>query len=208
MEHKVIVVGIGPGSPDYLLPIGKKYITEAKVLVGSKRALETYANASSKKQIITGQIAETIAFIKESIKENDVVVMVSGDPGYYSLLAALREAFTTHALQVIPGISSMQVAFARLALPWQNAKLISLHGRAVEEAALGYEAGAILGLLTDTNYTTRTIAKILLRQQWPGTAKTYLCSRLSYEDEEIIESNLAEAAQEKEFSHCIMVVVA
>ena len=43
MEYKIRVVGIGPGSPDYLMPVGKKVIDQATILVGSKRALEILA---------------------------------------------------------------------------------------------------------------------------------------------------------------------
>ncbi len=43
MAYRVIVVGIGPGAPDYLIPAAKREIDRAKVLVGSKRALATYA---------------------------------------------------------------------------------------------------------------------------------------------------------------------
>ena len=56
MQNKIIVVGIGPGSPDYLLPIALKKIKNAKVLVGSARALRTYGQEVIKKYNITPSI--------------------------------------------------------------------------------------------------------------------------------------------------------
>lgn len=207
MEHKIIVVGIGPGAPEYLLPIANHQIGKARTLVGSKRALETFARKGTKTQAITGKLEDTFFFINENLLFGDVVVMVSGDPGYYSLLPALRKNFSPAILSVIPGISSMQLAFAKLALPWQDAQLVSLHGRIPEKGTLQYKPGKILGMLTDTVYTSKKIVQLLSDNQWPLDSSVYICARLSYADEEIVETTLEKAATEKEFSHCIMVVV-
>ncbi|WP_110952927.1 precorrin-6y C5,15-methyltransferase (decarboxylating) subunit CbiE [Anaerosinus massiliensis] len=208
MEHKIIVVGIGPGSKDYILPIAQNFIHHAKVLLGSKRALDTFANSSCLQHRITGDIPSTMSFIQENLQHHDIIVMVSGDPGYYSLLAALRENFKINQLQVIPGISSMQLAFARLSLPWQEATLISLHGRKPYQADLQYKSKKVLGILTDTVYTSTAISRLLLENNWPNETTLYICSRLSYANEEIIETTIQNAAKLKVFTHCIMVVVA
>ena len=73
------------------------------------------------------------------------MAMVSGDPGYYSLLDALRRDFPAKQIMVIPGISAMQYAFARLALPWHDAVLASFHGRppAAQDIAISRTASAI-----------------------------------------------------------------
>ena len=106
-------MGIGPGSPDYLLPIALKKIKNAKVLVGSARALRTYGQEGIKKYNITGDLTAVMTFIEENLRSADVIVLVSGDPGYYSLLPALKRTFSTVEIEVIPGISSMQVAFPK-----------------------------------------------------------------------------------------------
>ena len=208
MEHKIIVVGIGPGSEEYILPIAKNFIINAKVLVGSKRALAIFTNDTCLRKIITGDIQSTLSFIRENLMYNDIVVMVSGDPGYYSLLSSLRENFKVQQLHVIPGISSMQLAFARLAIPWQNATLVSLHGRTPCKLDLKYNSEKVLGILTDTVYTSATISELLLKNNWPSQTKVYICSQLSYADEEIIETTILDAIKAKVFTHCIMVVMA
>lgn len=206
MEYKVVVVGIGPGNPDYIAPIARRYIDSAKTLVGSVRALQTFGENAIHTQKITGDIKASIEFIREHAASEEVVVMVSGDPGYYSLLAALREQFTPKDLFVIPGISSFQLAFARLALPWQNARLLSLHGRSVDSQDLSYEQGAVLGILTDTIHTSKAIAMLLLEVGWPKETQLHVCTKLSYEDEEVISLSLEQAADGPVVTHCIMVV--
>lgn len=207
MEHQIIVVGIGPGSPDYLPPAAARQIERARFLAGSARALSAYARPEALTRTITGKIEETFAFIEENISAGDVVVMVSGDPGYYSLLCALRKRFASKTLKVIPGISAMQLAFAKLALPWQEARLVSLHGREPRAGELEYRPGAVLGILTDTAHTSKKIAALLMNAGWPPQSAAYVCSRLSYEDEEIIETTIERAAGAEAVSHCVMAVI-
>lgn len=206
MEHKVIVVGIGPGTPDYLLPIARQAIETATVVVGSQRALDSFAPACARQKAIGADIDAVIKFILSEQAHQDVVVMVSGDPGYYSLLAALRKTFSVQQLKVIPGVSSFQLAFARLALPWQDAALISMHGREPDKGLIQYRPGKKMGILTDTHYTPRRIAQLLLDHGWPLTSPVWICARLSYDNEEIIQSDLEQTCLIDGFSHCVMVV--
>jgi len=207
LEHKIIVAGIGPGHPDYVLPAAMKAIRSAEVLVGGSRALSDFSSENQKTMVIRGDIPGVLAFIKNELEKQDVVVMVSGDPGYYSLLDALKKEFQEKNLFVIPGISSVQFAFARLALPWHDADLLSFHGRRPSDDMLGYAPGRILGMLTDTKYSSRTISSLLIKMGWPEDTKTAVCARLSYDDERILKTTLAGALTEKEETHCVMVVM-
>lgn len=203
----MIVAGIGPGHPDYVLPAALRAIREAKVLVGGSRALSDFAGEGQRTMTIRGDIPAVMDFIREALSENDVVVMVSGDPGYYSLLDALRRDFGEECLSVIPGISSVQFAFARLSLPWHDASLLSFHGRKPSDGELAYAPGRVIGMLTDTKNSSRTIPKLLMEMGWPGDAKAVICARLSYGDERIVRTTLAGAVTEKEETHCVMVVI-
>jgi cobalt-precorrin-7 (C5)-methyltransferase len=204
----IFVVGIGPGHPDYVLPAARRCIEQAEVLVGGRRALADFAGPHQQTMTIAGDIAAVLDFIRKSAAVQDVVVMVSGDPGYYSLLDALRRSFSATQLQVIPGISSVQFAFARLALPWHDARLISMHGRKPSAEELGYTPGTILGILTDAVCHSQSIPAMLLQAGWPEDAEAFICARLSYEDETILHTSLRGAMDQEKFTHCVMVVKA
>ena len=209
-EHHIIVAGIGPGNPQYMVPAARAAIRDAQVLVGGRRALAQFAKPAASGQqtmAVTRDIPGVMAFIGGHLPRHDVVVMVSGDPGYYSLLDALRRHFPPDRIQVIPGISAMQLAFARLALPWHEATLLSFHGRRPQDAQLAYRPGRILGLLTDTHYTSHTIPAILMAAGWPSDTTLYICSRLSYEDEAIIATTLAKAAEQEEAASVVLIAV-
>ena len=163
--NEIIVAGIGPGHPDYMLPAAERAIREAKVLVGGRRALAQFARPQGEGQLtmaVTGDIDSVMQFIREKLELSSVVVMVSGDPGYFSLLDALRRHFPPACLRVIPGLSAMQLAFARLALPWHEARLLSFHGRKPAAERLAYHPGSVLGMLTDRTFTSKTIPAVLL----------------------------------------------
>lgn len=208
MDHKIIVVGIGPGSPDYLPPVAARAIARATVLVGGGRALAAFAPAGALTKTIDKDIAGVLTFIESHLAAGDVTVLVSGDPGFHSLLTALRSRFSPDQLEVIPGISSVQLAFARLASPWQDARLLSLHGRQAAAADLAYAPGRQLAILTDGEHSPRHIARLLIANGWPAAAAVRLCADLSYPGERLAALTLGEAAESDGFEHCVMVVQA
>lgn len=208
MESIITVAGIGPGSLDYLLPAAHKAIDQATVLIGSRRALINLVREGQQQIVVDGNIAAVLDTIAEVPAYEKVVVLVSGDPGFYSLLAALKERFGSGRLKVIPGISSVQLAFARIGELWHDAVLTSMHGRYAEDSQLAYRQGKKLGLLTDGKHSPSYIACILLERDWPPDTPVWLCENLSYENENILETNLAEVSRVLGFTHSVMVVKA
>jgi len=82
LHKKIIVAGIGPGGEDYITPLALKKIRAAKFLVGGRRALEEFSLPNQITCAITRDLDAPINFIREKILLGEVVVMVSGDPGY------------------------------------------------------------------------------------------------------------------------------
>jgi len=196
MAHTLYIVGIGPGNPDYVVPRGLNLIKHATVLVGSERSLEDFQDLSL--------LAEQI---ERELNDHDVVVMVSGDTGYYSLLPYLKKKFTANSIEVVPGISSMTFAFARLNEVWHDADLMSFHGRQPAPEKLVYEAGKKMGFLTDPEYNPAHIARILIDAGWPKETRAAALERLSYDDEKIVDSTLEVLTELEGFGHSVMVVL-
>ncbi len=208
--HRIVVVGIGPGNPDFVLPAGRKAIDSAKVLVGGKRALADFAGGCPGQETfpIGADIPAVVEFIRGKLDSSEVVAMVSGDPGYFSLLDALLREFPKEFIKVIPGISSVQYAFSRLALPWHEAEFISFHGRTPDEERLRYKKGRLLGFITDTKQNSHSIPELLLSLGWPKDTYFAVGARLSYDDEYIAETTLADASETVLQTHCVLVVKA
>lgn len=206
MEKKIIVAGIGPGDKSYTTPAALEKIHAAKFLLGGRRALSDFAEEGQEIFAITGDLESALNFIREKILIDEVVVMVSGDPGYFSMLDLIRKNFPPSQIEVIPSISAMQLAFAKLSLAWHDAKLLSFHGRRPTNEDLKFESEKILGLLTDAKFNSATISKILLELGWEKNSELAICSRLSYPDEKIILTTLEQAANSEPIKHCILIV--
>lgn len=206
MAARVTIVGIGPGHPDYLPPIAARAIRSAQVLIGSSRALSTFANANQRKIAITGQLADVIEAIHTYKLTAQIVVLVSGDPGFYSLVPYLLKHMSSDEIEIIPGLSSMQVAFCRAKTVWQDAQLLSLHGRGFESIRQCITEPGKVGFLTDPTYTPAAIADYLLKAGWPN-CPVYLCEKLSYSEERVICTDLVSTLVEPGFTHSVMVVL-
>lgn len=124
----VYVVGVGPGHRDYVTPVARRLAIAADVLVGGRRLLDLFDDFRGEKVVVTRDLDWLVPFLEER-RDKRVAVVVSGDPGVYSLLGYLRRHLDPDRIRVVPGISSVQLAFARAGLPWQDARIISFHGR-------------------------------------------------------------------------------
>ena len=207
MAHTLYIVGIGPGNPDYVVPRGLTLIKHASVLVGSERSLEDFQEPGQITYPVTGKLSVLAEQIERELNDHDVVVMVSGDTGYYSLLPYLKKKFTANPIEVVPGISSMTFAFARLNEVWHDADLMSFHGRQPAPEKLVYEAGKKIGFLTDPEYNPAHIARILIDAGWPKETRAAALERLSYDDEKIVDSTLEVLTELEGFGHSVMVVL-
>lgn len=207
MDHTLIVAGIGPGGRDYILPKALDAIEKARYLVGGRRALHDYAKEGQETYPITGKLSLLADWLTEKLALGDVVVMVSGDPGFYSLLPWLKKRFPGSPVKVIPGISSVQAAFCLISEPWQGTKWLSFHGRVPEAKDTAYEKGRKLAFLTDGEHNPAYIAGYLIEQGWPKETRAAACEHISYENQQISESTLEGMVSLPGFGESVMVVI-
>ncbi|AFM41384.1 precorrin-6y C5,15-methyltransferase (decarboxylating), CbiE subunit,precorrin-6Y C5,15-methyltransferase (decarboxylating), CbiT subunit [Desulfosporosinus acidiphilus SJ4] len=124
------VIGIGPGRSEWLPPAVGDLVNHCDVLIGGSRALELFPDFPGSQHCLSGDLDSSLTVIKDALLEKKVIgVLVSGDPGFFSLLPRLKKEFPEEQMDVYPGISSLQFAFARAGLPWQEADFVSVHGR-------------------------------------------------------------------------------
>jgi precorrin-6y C5,15-methyltransferase (decarboxylating) CbiE subunit len=127
---RVLVIGCGPGAAEYVTPAARQAVARAEVLVGSRRLLDLFPDHAGAKVAIDGRIHAAPEEIAAMAREGKTVaVLVGGDPGLFSIARNVLAAAGRENCEVVPGISSVQAAFARLALDWADARLVSAHGR-------------------------------------------------------------------------------
>nr|WP_093614857.1 precorrin-6y C5,15-methyltransferase (decarboxylating) subunit CbiE [Streptomyces indicus] len=112
----------------------------ATVAVGGKRHLDAAVIGglldAGVEQIVLGPLAPALDLIEERREEAEVrvAVLASGDPGFFGIVRALAERFGPDALEIRPGVSSVAAAFAKAGLPWDDAVVVSAHGRDLRTA--------------------------------------------------------------------------
>jgi len=183
----VKVVGVGPGSLEYITKRGEKVIAQADVVVGAKEILETFAPA--KKHLPLTNVKEALLEIKNLAKDLKVAVLLRGDTGFYSLLRKIEKEEPGLITEVVPGVSSVQLAFARLKKLWDEACFYSLHGRDIPLKLK--EEYKIHVFLLGEKISARPLKK-LFAEHGLETAKYYLLFDLSYPEETIIEFSFRE----------------
>lgn len=199
-ETELYVVGLGPGHKDYVLPIAINTLESVSAVVGFKRAMESIDFIKNKKIVIN-----TLKELKELYGGNEyssLAIIASGDPCYYGITNYVKSNICDK-VNVIPGLSSFQYLSSKIAMPWQEAYVGSMHGREedfiniVKEYKLSY-------WLVDNKYTPEVLCSRLVEEQIEGIA--YVGENLSYEDEKIFKGSIKDVALEK-FSPLSVLVI-
>ena len=185
--YRLTIAGGGPGSEAFVLPEARAAIDTAGYVFADKR----YAHFVKHDRVeIFGKVMETVERIGEKLQCCDVTVIVSGDPLFFSLTKTIRRALPDVELKIIPGIGSLQYLAARCNKTTENAAFISAHGRELNADELICDVKNHNGvyLLCDKKNHPGYIAGLLVSGGL-GDAQMYVGSRLSYEDEVIIEGS-------------------
>ncbi|MFF7176032.1 precorrin-6y C5,15-methyltransferase (decarboxylating) subunit CbiE [Streptomyces pseudovenezuelae] len=121
----------------------------AELVVGGRRHLEAAAVPADAERVVLGPLAPALDIIeRHHDKGSRVVVLASGDPGFFGIVRVLAERFGAAALDVRPGVSSVAAAFARVGLPWDDAVVVSAHGRDLRTAVNVCRAHPKVAVLT------------------------------------------------------------
>ena len=131
------VSGVGPRAVVGAVTPGAVVVDGgAALVVGAARHLEAARLPNGVRRLVLGPLAPALDVIAEYVaQDRPVTVLASGDPGFFGIVRALGERFGPSALDVRPSSPSVAVAFARLGLGWDDAVVVSAHGRDLRTAA-------------------------------------------------------------------------
>ncbi|MFB7087658.1 precorrin-6y C5,15-methyltransferase (decarboxylating) subunit CbiE [Streptomyces sp. NPDC056296] len=140
----ITVVGMGAGTPP-----PEDVAADAELVVGGRRHLDAVRLPEGAERVVLGALAPALDTVAEYVaKGRRVVVLASGDPGFFGIVRALAERFGPERLDVRPGVSSVAAAFARVGLPWDDAVVASAHGRELRTAVNVCRAHPKVAVLT------------------------------------------------------------
>jgi precorrin-6Y C5,15-methyltransferase (decarboxylating) len=183
-ELPILVVGVAGAGVGASPPAGM----DADLVVGGRRHLH---GLPGRHLVVGGDLAPVLDGI--AAEPGRVCVLASGDPGFFGIVRALADRFGPEALDVRPAVSSVSLAFARLGLPWDDAVVVSAHGRPVRAAAGRAAAAPKAAVLTSPDSPPEALGKelLVLGARHP---RAVVCSRLGTAAEQVAEVDLPRLA--------------
>ena len=204
-KHKITIVGCGPGALDYLTPAARTAIERADLLVGAPRLLDAFATPHAGRIAVKADIEEVLVQIAAHARHKNIVVLVTGDPGLCSLAQPVIKRFGHNACEIIPGVSSVQVAFARVGLDWLDARIVSAHDKtpALSFAALAGEKK--IAVLAGNDATQPWIAS--LSASLAASHQFFVCENLTLPGERVGKVTASELKSMKLPSRSIVLLI-
>ncbi len=182
--RQITIVGCGPGSPEYITPAGKSAVENADLVIGAERLARLFQCKPTQNVVVNTRVEEILDIIQQKKECANIAVLVSGDPGVFSLARLVIERFGRKQCRVIPGISSVQEAFARIGLDWADAKIISAHKedpRLDQSIVKMSKIAVLLGRDSSLKWLTDLV------ENAPADRKIFICENLTMADESIQE---------------------
>ena len=199
-KTKISLIGIGMDGARTLTLEAKQAIEEAGIIYGAGRMVDSVAYLNEKADFNKMYLSEEIAadikkqLDKDLTKEKEIAILYSGDTGFYSGAAKMRDRLLADEdiskridLKTLPGISSLSMMAARCNISYEDIKIISSHGVSndIWEKKLrsGLKENRSIFLITSGTEDVRKIMDIVSHED--KAYQIYIGKNLSYDDEEI-----------------------
>lgn len=204
-ERTAYLVGIGMGTPDHLTGEARAAFEKADCILGSGRMLDSF-KATGKPLFDAYDPAKMLAYVQDHPEHHTIAVALSGDVGFYSGAKRLITAFEGAGIhtELITGISSVTYFCSRLQIPWEDVKLMSIHGRRENLIAAVRTHFRTFTLLGGRD----NVASLCEKMEKYGfeNVKLYIGERLHYPEERITEGTPAELKEKAFDSLCVAII--
>ena len=201
---QVNIVGIGPGNPELLTAAARQAIEKSNILIGDKRMLAAFADEN---KIIhpTIKVAEIVEAIQKADAMDEVAVLVSGDVGFFSLAKTISGKLPECNCTRYCGISSLVYFASKLEMSWDDAKIVSMHGREQKFVATVAQNEKVFSLTGGDNSPQVLCQKLC--DHGLGDVKVYVGENLSYAEEKITCATAEEISKLEFPSLSVMMII-
>lgn len=225
MEREIFLVGIGMGTEEGVTVQARRIIRASSCLIGAQRMLDcaqrVCADAgkdsadAQKPMLAEYRPDEIVSYIEQHPEYRRIAVLLSGDTGFYSGAKRLAEQLTERfrkiqdkgaeqcRIELIPGISSVVYLAAKLNTSWEDAALVSLHGKDADFIQTVHRNRKTFLLLGGQG--VMSVRKRLLDYRMDHVT-VHAGSRLSYEDERIISGKPSQISEEDLKGLCTVLI--
>ena len=192
-RRAVTVIGIGDDGCASLTSRAVNAIARAQVLVGGERHLAFFPQFTGERIALKGGLATALDRVATLADEHHVCVLASGDPLFFGVGALVAQRVGAEHVEFVPTPSSVQWAFARTGMAWEDAELVSVHGRSAEGFVSRIRRARKVAVLTDSENSPARLGTRLIEHgddRWSA----WVCERLASPDERVRRFSLPELA--------------
>lgn len=190
-EAKTYIIGVGSDGLAGLTSRARDLVLSAELVLGSEHALSLVPQLTAEKFIIGPDLQVVTRTLEGNFGRKRMVVLASGDPLFYGVARYLCDRLGKEHFEVLPHVSSMQLAFARIKESWEEAYLTNLATHSLESVLDRIRTAEIVGLFTSEDEDPRTIARALLARGI-NYFRAYVCENLGTPTERVTQCELAD----------------
>ena len=194
VESKIQIVGIGEDGMDGVTDAARRLVNEAELLIGEAHCLSLVPDAPGERVTVGSNLDDIACRLQENGGERTVVLAI-GDPLFYGVARYLCDKLGKERFDVVPHVSSMQLAFARVKESWEEAFLTNLAGHGIEAVLGQVRTAEKVGLFTSEVSPPNVVAMTLLENGLDNFT-AYVCENLGSPDERVTQGELAELAEQ------------
>ncbi len=191
-NQRIHIIGIGDDGLDGLTGAGRQLIENADLLIGTEPTLARVPAGRAQRLVLSANLDEAVARLSAT-GERRAVVLASGDPLFYGVARYLCDKLGKDRFEVVPHVSSMQLAFARVKESWEDAYLTNLAHHALDQVLERIRGATKVGLFTSEQHPPSAVAAALLDRRIDYFS-AYVCENLGSPDERVTQGELAEIA--------------
>jgi len=184
------VIGVGPNPardfPDHL----RVLLDESDLIIGAPRHLDGMGVAGARARVYPSPLSGFGELLRSATGER-VTVLASGDPLLFGIGAWLGRHLPAESLCFHPNVTSIQAAFASIGLPWQDARILSLHGRPLRRLLASVRLNRLYAVLTDATNHPAAIARLLAESGF-GRSTLWVAEDLGTPSQQVRRFTVAE----------------
>jgi precorrin-6Y C5,15-methyltransferase (decarboxylating) len=203
--QKVHIVGIGDDGVDGLTDASRQLIAQADLLLGDEELLASVENETADRIEVGTDLDRLVQLIADDTQRR-ILILATGDPLFYGTARFLCDRLGKDRFEVVPHVSSMQLAFARVKESWDEAYLTNLANQQLDRVVERTRTAEKVGLFTTEEVPPSVVARALLDRQI-DYFQAYICENLGSPDERVTHAELADIAEQEFAALNVMVLV-
>ena len=190
-ETKIYIIGVGSDGLAGLTARASELLNRADIILGSDSALSRVSELPAEQVRIGPDLHEMVRVLESHLGRKRMVIVASGDPLFYGVARYLCDRLGKDRFEVLPHVSSMQLAFARIKESWEEAYLTNLANHPLETVLDRVRTAETVGLFTSEQEDPPAVARELLARGL-DYFRAYVCENLGAPDERVTQGELAE----------------